>query len=75
MINHIQKICEQLGVESIEEAVEQVNKKNQLEGKLPVTVEEIQGFQDEINRLYDLIMENQKVFGAKKIFIKESGDE
>lgn len=66
MINHLKKICEKLGVETIEEAVEMANKKDP---NLNLNATELESLQEEINVLCKTIQTNQNAFNVKNLRI------
>ena len=68
--NHLKAICEHLGVDTLEEAVEIINKSPDKN----VTVVELESFQKRLNELYEEILTNINSFNVKPMETNDQED-
>lgn len=61
--NHLKAICEHLGVDTLEEAVEIINKSPDKN----TTVIELESFQEKLNELYEEVLTNVNAFNVKQL--------
>ena len=71
--NHLKVICEKLGVDTIEEAVDIINSNRSIENATLLSSEELIAMQKELDILYELIITNQNAFGVQTLVPNKKG--